>query len=95
MFWLKKLKLPRAMKPISIEAILIFIKDLVISFRPKPPIFRLKVIKSNKVPTMAAILVARARPPMPRYFDNTIFKMMLITTAMVALIIGVLVSCKA
>ncbi len=44
---------------------------------------------------MAAILVARARPPMPRYFDNTIFKMMLITTAMVALIIGVLVSCRA
>ena len=95
MFWLKKLKLHRAIKPISIEAIQIFIKDLVISFRPKPPIFRLRVIKSNKVPTMAAILVAKARPPMPRYFDNTIFKMMLITTAMVALIIGVLVSCRA
>ena len=31
---------------------------------------------------------------MPRYLDNTRFKMMLITTAMVALIIGVLVSCK-
>ncbi len=95
MFWLKKLKLPKAIKPMSTEAIQIFTKDLVISFRPKPPILRLKVIKSNKVPTMAAILVARARPPMPRYLDSTIFKMMLITTAMVALIIGVLVSCKA
>ncbi len=95
MFWLRKLKLPRAIKPISIEAIQIFIKDLVISFRPKPPILRLKVIKSNKVPTMATILVAKARPPMPRYLDNTRFKMMLITTAMVALIIGVLVSCRA
>ena len=95
MFWLKMLKLPKAMKPISTEAIQIFMKDVVISFRPKPPIFRLRVIKSNKVPTMAAILVARARPPMPRYLDNTIFKMMLMITAMFALIIGVLVSCKA
>ena len=95
MFRLKKLKLPKAMQPISTEATQIFTKDLVISFRPKPPILRLKVIKSNKVPTIAAILVARARPPMPRYLDNTIFKMMLMITAMVALIIGVLVSCKA
>ena len=84
MFWLKKLKLPRAIKPISIETIQIFIKDLVISFRPKPPIFRLKVIKSNKVPTIAAILVARARPPMSKYLSNTTFRMTLTITAMVA-----------
>ena len=75
----------------STEATQIFIKDLPISFKPKSPFLRLKVIKSNKVPTMAAILVARARSPMLRYLDNTRFKMVLMITAMVALIIECLI----
>jgi hypothetical protein len=43
--------------------------------------------------SMAAILVAKARPPMPRYLLRIKFRTMF--TAMVALIIGVLVPCKA
>ena len=77
------------------EAIQIFMNDMVISLSPKPPIFFLKVTKRSKVTTIAAILAARASPPMPRYLDNTKLKTMLITTAMVALIMGVFVSCKA
>lgn len=44
---------------------------------------------------MAAILVAKARPPMPRHLLRMKFRTMLMITAMVALIIGVFVSCKA
>ena len=49
-------------------------------------------ININAVVKVAAILVARASPPIPKCFDNMIFKIMFKNIPIAAFIMGVLVS---
>ena len=61
---------------------------------PNGPTFFLRPINNNPVQNIADILVAKAKPAIPIYFDKTKFKTIFIKTAIVALIIGVFVSCN-
>lgn len=58
--------------PISNEATKIFTNEILISFKPKEPTFFLKLTNNNIVQTMADILVAKARPPMPINLERMI-----------------------
>ena len=79
--------------PITIEATVIFIKDDNIFLIPNDPTFFLKLIINKNDVIIAEILVAKARPLIPKYFDNKTFKTIFIIIPSDEFITGVLVSC--
>ena len=80
--------------PIKREAKMIFPKEEVMFLKPQLPTLSLNETIRSPLPMIAATLVARAKPPIPRYLEKTILSKMFIVKEMHALIIGVFVSCK-
>lgn len=81
--------------PIIREDNTIFKRVIVVSLIPTRPIFFFRFISNNPVQSIADMLVAKARPAIPKYLDSITFKIIFIHIDKTALIIGVLVSCNA
>lgn len=89
---LKALKIKKAAPPMIRAAKKIFMIFRRLALKPKASFFLDRLLKSSPAVIMAEILVAKANPPIPKNLDKIIFRIILMITPIIALMVGVFVS---
>ena len=82
---------PNETIPIIAEQTIILIISIMSNSKLPPGNLFLQFLSNKTVVIKADKLVEKAKPPIPKIFENNIFITMFITTPIAALIIGVLV----